>query len=130
MAGNCSAELASRTLRYACPHPRAELDAVGDFLRREIRREIRAADLGVVQRAAFHVPRAEVEAAQVGVAHVRAADDYLVQVRDAAEVDAAEVGIGEVDFLPAGDLSVEAVEVANAQRIERPDRREIVVVPS
>ena len=102
-----------------CSHPRAELDAHGDFLRRIVRREIRAADLGVIERTAFHVPRADVEAAEVGVAHVRALDVDLGELRDAAEIDAAQVRVRKIDgFLSFGDVTIEAVEIAHSQRFE------------
>ncbi len=66
----------------------------------------------MVQRTAFHVPRAEVEPTQVGVAHVRAANVELLDSRNAPKVDTAEVRLRKIYIRLAGNVLVECLEIA------------------
>ena len=43
----------------------------------------------------------------------------LLDVRDAAEIDTAEVGVRKVDLLLAGDVAIKRLEVAQPERLKR-----------
>src|SRR5262249_3452835 len=95
-------------------HPRAVLNAIGNFLRREVYREVSATDMRAVQRATFQINISQIEPTQIGIAQIGVAKNQFVDI-DVPQIDAPQIGMGKIDLLAARCVLSEVLVIVRSQ---------------